>query len=212
MNTRLQVEHPVTELVTGLDLAAWQIRIAAGEALPFKQKAIAQRGHAIECRVYAEDPAHTFLPSIGRIAQYRPPAGPGVRVDDGIESGSEVTPYYDPMLAKVITWGRDRAEAIRKMERALRDMVVLGVTTNIPYLLAILAEETFRRGHTSTSYLAEHMADWQPQPEPTEMEWLALAAVELLQGGGKRGASLAVEGEASAAADPWREAGPFRNV
>ncbi|MCA9972424.1 MAG: acetyl-CoA carboxylase biotin carboxylase subunit [Anaerolineales bacterium] len=211
MNTRLQVEHPVTELVTGLDLAAWQIRIAAGEPLPFKQKAITQRGHAIECRVYAEDPAHNFLPSIGKIAAYRAPAGPGVRVDDGIAAGSEVTPYYDPMLAKVITWGHDRAEAIRKMERALREMVVLGVTTNIPYLLAIMAEPAFRAGRTSTNYLAEHMADWQPQPDPTETEWLALAALELLQGGGKSGRRLPA-GEDGAAPDPWREVGAFRNV
>src|SRR5690606_36616969 len=138
MNTRLQVEHPITELVSGVDVAAWQIRLAAGEPLPFRQEDLQQRGHAIECRLYAEDPANHFLPSTGTIAYYRPPVGPGVRVDDGIQSGTQVSPYYDAMLAKIITWGADRPEAIRKMVQALQDTVVLGVTTNLPYLLAIL--------------------------------------------------------------------------
>ncbi|HZD11075.1 MAG TPA: biotin carboxylase N-terminal domain-containing protein, partial [Candidatus Binatia bacterium] len=125
MNTRLQVEHPVTELVTGIDIAAWQIRLAAGEALTFSQQDIRQRGHALECRVYAEDPATGFLPSTGELAFYRAPSGPGVRVDDGVETGTEVSAYYDPMLGKVITYGYDRQEAIRKMSRALQDTVVL---------------------------------------------------------------------------------------
>ncbi len=211
MNTRLQVEHPVTEMVTGLDLAAWQIRIAAGERLPFAQEEITQRGHAIECRLYAEDPAHNFLPSIGKIALYRPPSGPGVRVDDGIETGSEVTPYYDPMLAKIITWGHDRAEAIRKMVRALQETVVLGVTTNIPYLLAIMQEESFRNGRTSTNYLAEHMAGWTPHYEPIMDDWLAVAALELLHGGGKSGPRRAA-GEALSQTDPWSIITDFRNV
>ncbi|KAA3663455.1 MAG: acetyl-CoA carboxylase biotin carboxylase subunit, partial [Chloroflexi bacterium] len=183
MNTRLQVEHPITELVTGMDLAVWQIRIAAGEELPFTQSDIEQRGHAIECRVYAEDPARQFLPSIGEISLYRPPTGPGVRVDDGIETGSQVTPYYDPMLAKVIAWGQNRPEAIRKMVQALRETAVLGVTTNIPYLLAILQEPTFLSGSTSTNYLQEHLPDWQPNPVTAKEEWLAAAAFEMLRGG-----------------------------
>ncbi len=212
MNTRLQVEHPVTEMVTGLDLAAWQIRIAAGEALPFDQTAVQQRGHALECRVYAEDPARNFLPSIGQISYYQRPSGPGVRVDDGIATGAHISPFYDPMLAKVITYGHDRAEAIRKMERALRETAVLGVTTNIPYLLAILGEAHFRNGRTPTNYLQTHMAGWRPQPDPTEAEMLAIAVIEMLHSGGKSGGKIAGDGETAVQPDPWNEVGAWRNV
>ena len=210
MNTRLQVEHPITELVTGLDLAAWQIRIAANEPLPFSQDEIAQRGHAIECRVYAEDPANHFLPSIGEISHYQRPKGAGVRVDDGLETGGMVTPYYDPMLAKVITWGANREEAIRKMVRALRDTIILGVTTNIDYLLAILQEEHFVAGDTSTGYLTDHMADWQPQANLSESDWLALAVMEMFSGGSRQNGATAVGTEQQP--DPWNEALPWRNV
>ena len=212
MNTRLQVEHPVTELVTGLDLVAWQIRIANNNELTtIPQKAISQRGHALECRIYAEDPANHFLPSIGQISQYQPPFGPGVRVDDGIESGSQVTPYYDPMLAKVIAWGGSRQEAIAKMVRALRDTIILGVATNIPYLLAILQEPAFLAGQTNTNYLTEHFTAWQPQVKISESDWLALAALEILQGGGERGK----QGDSATAVsqpDPWNKTVSWRNV
>ncbi len=210
MNTRLQVEHPVTELVTGIDLVNWQLRVAAGEPLPFAQSDVRQRGHAIECRVYAEDPAAGFLPSIGRIAHYVRPAGPGLRVDDGIEAGSEVTPYYDPMLAKVITWGQDRPEAIRKMGRALREMVVLGVTTNVPFLRAILEEPAFLAGETSTHFLAEHLPDWQPPAEVSEMEWIAAAAYEMLAGTG--GESRPPTADGRQPFDLWTAAPGWRNV
>lgn len=220
MNTRLQVEHPVTELVTGFDLATWQIRITAGEPLPFTNEIgnprdprnhlqITQRGHAMECRVYAEDPARDFLPSIGEIVFYQRPSGPGVRVDDGIVTGSAVTPYYDPMLAKLITWGHDRPEAIRKMVRALRETIVLGVTTNIPYLLAILEEPAFLAGETPTSYLQTHFSDWQEQAA-SEEELLALAVFESLQNGGRparQGATVSTP-----SIDPWETVGRWRNV
>jgi acetyl/propionyl-CoA carboxylase alpha subunit len=212
MNTRLQVEHPVTELVTGLDLAAWQIRIATGESLPFAQTDLRQRGHAIECRVYAEDPANHFLPSIGEIVWYKRPSGPGVRVDDGIESGSQITPYYDPMLAKVIAWGQDRMEALAKMKRALADTAVLGVTTNIPYLLAILEEPHFVAGNVSTNYLAEYMSDWQMREEVTDEVWLAMAAVEAVLGKKRGGRETAVAGQTSHQPDPWNEVTGWRNV
>ncbi len=212
MNTRLQVEHPVTELVTGLDLAAWQIRIAAGEPLSFEQADLHQRGHAIECRIYAEDPAHHFLPSIGEIVWYGRPSGPGVRVDDGIETGGQVTPYYDPMLAKVITWGQDRAEAVAKMQRALRETAVLGVTTNIPYLLAILAEPHFVAGNVTTNYLAEHMGQWQTDEEIEDDVWLAMAAIEMLLGrGGKKGVGETAIAT-TAQPDPWHMTNKWRNV
>ena len=153
MNTRLQVEHPITELVTGIDLAAWQIRIAAGERLSVRQADVIQRGHALECRVYAEDPAQNFLPSIGELVLWSRPSGPGVRVDDGIESGSQITPYYDPMLAKIITWGADRSEALAKMRTALRQTVALGVTTNMPFMLNILNQPAFIAADTPTAYI-----------------------------------------------------------
>lgn len=230
MNTRLQVEHPVTEMVTGLDLAIWQVHIAAGEPLPFTNEignprpsannlhdrrnhspnTITQRGHAIECRVYAEDPARDFLPSIGEIVFYQRPSGPGVRVDDGIVTGSAVTPYYDPMLAKVITWGHDRPEAIRKMVRALRETIVLGVTTNIPYLLAILEEPAFLAGETPTNYLQTYFGNWQEQAA-SEEELLALAVFESLQNGGRparQGAAVA----STHSIDPWETVGRWRNV
>ena len=146
MNTRLQVEHPITELVTGVDLAQWQIKIAAGVPLDLAQEEIGQRGHAIECRVYAEDPAQNFLPSINRATHVSFPVMPHVRIDAGIATGEAVTPFYDPMLAKVIVWGGTRGEAISRMIRALRQTVILGLTTNIPYMLDILQEADFQVG------------------------------------------------------------------
>ena len=215
MNTRLQVEHPVTESVTGIDLVNWQLRVAAGEPLPFAQSDVRQRGHAIECRIYAEDPALGFLPSIGDIALYAAPAGPGLRVDDGIETGSAVSPYYDPMLAKVITWGQDRGEAIRKMERALREMIVLGVTTNIPYLRDILAHPAFVAGNTSTGFLAEHLPDWRPAAETDEVEWVAAAVWEAI-GGTTDGATPVARPQTTngqqTVYDPWRTAVGWRNT
>ncbi|HEX2996717.1 MAG TPA: acetyl-CoA carboxylase biotin carboxylase subunit, partial [Anaerolineales bacterium] len=129
MNTRLQVEHPVTELVTGLDLVHWQIRVAAGEPFPFTQSQLTQRGHAIECRVYAEDPTSGFLPSTGKLLQFIEPRGPGIRVDSGFTGGDEVTHFYDPLLAKLIVHAEDRPSAIQRMQAALRDFVVHGVVT-----------------------------------------------------------------------------------
>lgn len=213
MNTRLQVEHPITEAVTGIDLAKWQIRIAAGEPLDFTQAEVSQRGHAIECRVYAEDPAMNFLPSIGDLGFCQWPTGPRVRVDTGVQTGSTVSPYYDPMLAKIITWGADRPEAIHRMVAALQETAVLGVTTNLSYLLAILQEEHFRAGQTTTHYLAEHFANWSAGVEPTPEMWLALAVYEALQGRSPSGTgSAAAPAGLTSAADPWSLVKEWRNV
>jgi acetyl/propionyl-CoA carboxylase alpha subunit len=211
MNTRLQVEHPITEAVTGIDLVNWQLRVAAGEPLPFAQSDIRPRGHAIEARVYAEDPAVGFLPSIGDITLYAPPAGPGVRVDDGIESGSAVSPYYDPMLAKVIAWGQDRGEAIRKLDRALRETVVLGVTTNIPYLRAILSHPAFVAGQTSTNFLAEHLPEWSPPAAMSAAEWVAAAVWEGLGRTADDGRPPTAAGS-EVVYDPWGSLAGWRNV
>lgn len=212
MNTRLQVEHPVTELVTGIDLAVWQIRLAGGERLAFDQEDLEQHGHSIECRIYAEDPANNFLPSIGEVEFYRPASGPGVRVDDGIEAGTQVSPYYDPMLAKVITWGDDRREAIRKMVRALQDTVILGVTTNIPYLVDILKHPEFAAGRINTSFLAEYMEPWTPSPDTSNSTWLAIAAYEAIKENRRAGGPRDVDVSSSGWQDPWGETGNWRNV
>jgi len=156
VNTRLQVEHPVTEMVTGLDLVALQLRIAAGEPLPFRQDEIERRGAAIECRITAEDARGGFLPAAGRIDLVRVPAGPGVRVDTAIEPGSWVPNEYDPLIAKVITHGRDRAEAIARMRRALGETIVGGVPTTIPFHARVLAEPDFVAGRYDTGYVATH--------------------------------------------------------
>jgi propionyl-CoA carboxylase alpha chain len=155
MNTRLQVEHPVTELVTGLDLVEWMIRVAAGEKLPFTQDAVRLHGWAIEARVYAEDPERNFLPSIGRLVRYRPPEGEGVRVDAGVYEGAEITLYYDPMIAKLVAFGADRAAAILRLQNALDGFAIAGVRHNLAFLAAIAASEPFRAGHLSTDFIAE---------------------------------------------------------
>lgn len=204
MNTRLQVEHPVTEAVTGLDLAAWQLRIAAGEALDMTQGEITSRGHAIECRVYAEDPAAGFLPSIGPIGVYQPPRGPGIRCDDGVAEGSVITPHYDAMIAKVIAYGEDRHAAIDRARLALSDMVVLGVTTNISYMSAILDHPAFREGATDTRFLERHFADWSAEREIGDDVWVTAAALEVLGLAAGQGASRGgAGGDAARSEDPW---------
>jgi acetyl-CoA carboxylase, biotin carboxylase subunit len=152
MNTRLQVEHPVTELVTGLDLVELQLRVAAGEPLPFRQEDVRLQGHAIECRLYAEDP-HTHLPSPGTITAWQMPFGEGTRVDAGVEAGSAVTPLYDPLLAKLVVWGQDRETALHRMHAALDTAVVEGVKSNLPLLRRILRHGEFVAGRYSTSLI-----------------------------------------------------------
>ena len=163
MNTRIQVEHPVTEMITGIDLVQEQIRIAAGEKLRFRQKDIEFRGHAVECRINAEDP-YRFTPSPGRITSYHPPGGPGIRVDSHIYAGYTVPPHYDSMIGKVIAYGASREQAIRRMRIALSEMVVQGIKTNIPLHLELLHDSRFLRGGTSIHYLEQKLAEERKNP------------------------------------------------
>ena len=160
MNTRIQVEHPITELTTGVDLVEWQMLVAGGEPLPLGQDEIPRHGHAIECRIYAEDPARDFMPATGRIVLAEEPGGPGVRVDSGVGSGDEISAYYDPMIAKLVVYGMDRDHAIRRMSRALADYVLLGVTTNLAFLQDVLAHSAFHEGDTTTDFIDKHLSEW----------------------------------------------------
>ena len=203
MNTRLQVEHPVTEAVTGLDLVRLQIEVAAGRPLPFGQDALVTRGHGLECRLYAEDPERDDLPSPGRILHLTAPEGPGVRFDSGVETGSEVTVHYDPLLAKVVTWGADRAEAIGRMAAALQRTAVLGVVTNHRRLRAIVEHPAFRRGELHTGFIEEYVvADSAPACPPAEAVAAGLAALGAEAPGG--------DGPRAPVRDPWTSLGPWR--
>jgi acetyl-CoA/propionyl-CoA carboxylase biotin carboxyl carrier protein len=200
MNTRLQVEHPVTEQVTGLDLVEWQLRVAAGEKLAFAQDDIELRGHAIEARVYAEDPARGFLPTGGRVLQVFEPSGAGVRVDSSLLAGTMVGSDYDPMLSKVIACGTDRDEALERLDRALAQTVVLGVQTNIEFLRFLLADDRVRAGDLDTALLDERLADFAPVPAPDDV---------LAAGGLYRQWALAFEAF-RAAGNPWAEPSGWR--
>jgi 3-methylcrotonyl-CoA carboxylase alpha subunit len=175
MNTRLQVEHPVTEAVTGLDLVEWQFQVAAGEPLPLRQEQVTLRGHAIEARLYAEDPERGFLPSTGKVLAFDPPAGEGIRVDTGIAAGSEVTPYYDPMIAKIIASAPSRTDALERLALALDRTRVIGPRTNAPFLAALLRARGFRAGKFDTGFIESNLATLVPAREPD----LAAAAAGL---------------------------------
>ncbi len=179
MNTRLQVEHPVTEQVTGEDLVEWQIKIAAGAPLPLDQRAVSLRGHAIEARLCAEDPSQQFLPQTGRVIAWEPPAGDGIRVDHGLRSGLDITPYYDSMIAKIVTFGATRDEARRRLIRALEECTVLGVPTNRTFLIDCLAHERFADGSATTAFIETHFPAERLKRTPPPSGVLALAAVLL---------------------------------
>jgi acetyl/propionyl-CoA carboxylase alpha subunit len=201
MNTRLQVEHPVTEAVTGLDLVRLQLELAAGRPLPLAQDEVRPRGHALECRLYAEDPDRGDLPSPGRVLQLSEPRGEGIRVDSGIVKGSDVTVHYDPLLAKIVAHGETRAEAVQRMRQALRETVVLGVVTNLARLRAILDHPAFEAGELDTGFIERHLRDagTSPRCPPTLALAAALAALGLGGNGHRREAF-----------DPWAGLGPFR--
>ncbi len=179
MNARLQVEHPVTEAVYSLDLVRWQLRIAGGEALTLSQDEIVPRGWSIEARICAEDPANGYLPASGTIERWQPPSAPGLRLDAGVTLGSEVSIYYDSLLAKLIAWGPDRASALARLATGLADFEIAGVPTNVPLALAVLRDPAFAAGDTSTAFLTERPAYLNPprRREPEEARLLALAAI-----------------------------------
>jgi acetyl-CoA carboxylase biotin carboxylase subunit len=210
MNTRLQVEHPVTELVTGIDIVQWQLRVAAGERLPFRQAEIVPRGWAIECRITSEDPSSGFLPSTGRVTHLQLPTGPGVRWDSGIELGTEVGLFYDPMLAKLIVWADTREAAVERMRRALSELVVGGLETSRDFHLRVMSDEEFRRGAIEIQWLERRLASLVAAAPPAEHAAIAALAGALLaaedRGRRQNGGGRAVATPAAAAQDGWAAA------
>jgi acetyl/propionyl-CoA carboxylase alpha subunit len=203
MNTRLQVEHPVTEEVTGTDLVRAQLDVAAGLPLPWTEDQLAQRGHAIECRVYAEDPAAGFLPQAGPLALYREPSGPGVRIDSGVEEGAEVPVQYDPMLAKLIASGRNRDAAIARAARALRDFPILGVRTNVAFLIRLLTHDGFRTGDIDTGFVERHAAELAAAPDIPADVFAAADFAVAERAAGPGGTAVTTPG--ATGRDPWSQ-------
>jgi len=206
MNTRLQVEHPVTELVTGQDLVAWQIRTASGQPLPLKQEDIRLHGHAIEVRLYAEDSAHGFLPQTGQVLRWEPAELAGIRIDHGLVEGQPVSPFYDPMLAKIIAYGATRDEARRKLIRAVEDCVLLGVKGNQRFLANLLKHPQFAAGQASTGFIGEHFHDdpsLSPQA-PTAAELAGAAALLYQASAESRAHQPGLAGWRNAGSAPWR--------
>jgi acetyl-CoA carboxylase biotin carboxylase subunit len=209
MNTRLQVEHPVTELVTGIDLVQWQLRIAAGERLPFMQNEIKPRGWAMECRITSEDTANGFLPSTGRIDYLHVPTGPGVRWDSGIEAGSEVGLHYDPLLAKLIVWAATRELAIERMRRALLELTIDGIETSRDFHLRLMEDGEFRRGEIEIQWLERRLPSLMAVKPPGKAATAATIAAALLADGDRRRppAPLYNEGaDGGSVGDRWKQA------
>jgi acetyl-CoA carboxylase biotin carboxylase subunit len=210
VNARLQVEHPVTELCTGVDLVHQQIHIASGEKLSFSQMDLKQRGHAIECRIYAEDPKNNFLPSSGKILFLKEPTGPGVRHDCGIYSGWEVPIYYDPILAKLIVWAENRESACDRMLAALDDYVILGISTSISFLKDIISHPEFRAGRTNTGFIKNHFENWGEKEKSGDELRLALsaAAFDSLTSGSSR--KKVTSGGQEVTVSAWQALGHWR--
>jgi acetyl-CoA carboxylase biotin carboxylase subunit len=209
VNARLQVEHPVTELTTGVDLVQQQILIASGEKLRFKQDDLKQRGHALECRIYAEDPRSNFLPSSGKVLFLKEPKGPGVRHDCGIYSGCEVPIYYDPILAKLIVWAENREMACQRMLRALDDYVILGIKATIDFLKDVISHPQFKAGQTTTHFIKQYFDGWEGKKKTEESLRLALIASafdSLNQTSAGKGAAP-MQREVSS---PWQTLGRWR--
>ena len=213
MNTRLQVEHPITELVTGIDLVQAQLRVASGEPLGLAQEDVTTTGHAIECRIYAEDASANFRPSPGPLHGYREPAGAWVRVDSGVVEGMDVPIHYDPMIAKLVVWGRDREQAIARSRRALRDYHIVGVPTSIPFFLALFDDPAFTAGQYDTGFitpawLAEHLTTADQAPPGDLEDVVVTAAIARFEADRKRGASASAPARSSG----WRRPHHWRNL
>ncbi len=207
VNTRLQVEHPVTEMVTGIDIVKMQIEIAEGKPLAYKQEDVKQVGHALECRIYAEDPDKNFMPSPGLITGLRLPGGPGVRVDSGVYSRGEVPIYYDPMVAKLIVWDIDRQNAIARMKRALNEYVVKGIKTTIPFHQKVLRNKDFIEGNISTDFIDKEVLV-KPQPREGSLEVaIAAAAIKEFLREKELKKKLIEFNETCASGSPWKESG-----
>jgi acetyl-CoA carboxylase biotin carboxylase subunit len=211
MNTRLQVEHPITEMVTGVDLVRWQIRIARGERLTLDpSRLLTPSGHAIECRIYAEDPDNNFLPSPGRIQQLRSPSGPGIRDDSGATEGLEVPIFYDPMISKLVAWAEDRPAALARMERALSEYVVSGIRTTVPFFAWLFRQPEFQSGTFHTTYLDEVLRSRNGQPfaavdeSTSELAAIAAALQANLSNGRRPAATSGVPGGTANAAAGWK--------
>lgn len=207
MNTRIQVEHPITEMVTGIDIVSAQLDVAAGEELPFTQHEIFQRGHAIECRIYAEDPANNFLPAIGKVLRSVEPSGTGIRVDAGVVTGDEVTIYYDPMIAKLIVLAENRLNAIRKMEWALAQYVILGLTTNLQFLKDVMQHPVFIFGEATTHFIDEFLTPWTPPDAQVSDIALIAAALEEMMLTQQVAIGVSEEGDMYS---PWARSDNFR--
>ena len=205
VNTRLQVEHPITEMITGIDIVRIQMEVAYGNPLPIIQEDVRSRGHAIECRIYAEDPEKGFYPSPGKIIHMQEPSGPGIRNDCGIYSGFQVPVEYDPILSKLIAHAEDRSQAIMRMIQALEEYIILGVKTPIPFLIDVLKSEAFARGDTFTDFIETHFADWKPNRSNADAACAAFIIDELTR---VRKAGAAA-GQERGVSSPWQTLGPW---
>ncbi|HEU0020106.1 MAG TPA: biotin carboxylase N-terminal domain-containing protein [Dehalococcoidia bacterium] len=209
MNPRLQVEHPITEAILGVDLVGWQVRIAAGETLTLHQDDLWANGHAVECRIYAEDPYQNFAPSTGTLALWRPPSGHGLRLDSGVAQGQRVPAFYDPMLAKLIAWGPDRPTSLRRMDLALAQFPVLGLITNIPYLREVIRHPRFQEGKYDTALLESEVGLNKPAVA-AESEELARALAAWASGSYSGDGQLSRSGLPAQNPSPWHNIGGLR--